>query len=377
MMPDLRLRALAEEAMRQVKRTDAWSTRPKPSSPNYSITYDNGSAHGLSVGNAIAFTGGDISTWSLASVTATGQVGVIVGVPSANIFTVGLWGYFKLTSTALNAGAGNPYYLTATAGTMDYVLTNITAATIRPRPICDSFGSGNIVIFANEYFEFNRFITGAYKAVGTGNFTVPAGVYSIFVIAKAGGGGGGGHPSISSAGLPGTGGGEGGTAIGFLAVSPGETVTIAGGGGGAGGVGAASGASGGDVTVSTVNGGQLIGRGGSGGGPGAAQAFGGGLPTGPSAGPPGGGGGFDGTYQSGIVGQRGSYGAISAMDAGGGGPTVRYIAFAGGNGGGSGPSPSTIPGISDGSGGDGAPFYILGFAGTGSAGRNGYVSIVY
>lgn len=73
----------------------------------------------------------------------------------------------------------------------------------------------------------------AFKTAGTFTFTVPAGVFWIYgQVVGAGGGGAGGGPGV---GISGGGGGSGGFAQGWIAVTPGQTITVIVGAAGIGG----------------------------------------------------------------------------------------------------------------------------------------------
>ncbi len=113
--------------------------------------------------------------------------------------------------------------------------------------------------------QINRFPIGrqTYASAGTYTFTVPAGVYRLFIKAVGPGGGGGG---ANGTGASGAGGGSGAYAEGYLDVTPGQVITIIVGSGGTGGVGGSSPGAGG--TGGTTNiGGVIIILGGTGGSP--------------------------------------------------------------------------------------------------------------
>lgn len=208
---------------------------------------------------------------------------------------------------------------------------------------------------------------GVVTLTASGSFTVPPGVYTIYVSGCAGGGGGGG-----SAGSSGTannaGGGTGGGAgqpllrAGY-AVTPGQVILITIGGAGIGGNGGASGANngvsgtaGGDTVIGSLA--TLSGGGGGGGGliPGGGSQ---------STGYPAGGLGFDGNF--GGAGGNGGSGPF-----GGGGGMVRGISTAGGTVG------QLAAGFGAGGGGAGACFGAVAGAGAkGGNGTQGYVEIEY
>lgn len=84
-------------------------------------------------------------------------------------------------------------------------------------------------------------------APGTANFTVPAGVYELWVwVWGAGGGGGGGHPGPVVGRIGSDGGGGGGYSFKKIAVTPGQVISYTiGAGGTKGGVGPTNGTAGG------------------------------------------------------------------------------------------------------------------------------------
>lgn len=85
------------------------------------------------------------------------------------------------------------------------------------------------------------------SATGTANFTVPAGVYELWVwVWGAGGAGGGGHPGPVVGRIGSDGGAGGGLAIKKIAVTPGQVISYTiGAGGTKGGVGPTNGTAGG------------------------------------------------------------------------------------------------------------------------------------
>jgi hypothetical protein len=170
---------------------------------------------------------------------------------------------------------------------------------------------------------------------GSGNFTVPAGVYSIKVTLIGGGGGGGGNVNVAL--RSGGGGGSGGRTFGFLSVVPGQSIAYSCGAGGAGGsAGNNAGSTGSNTTftgITTANGGlggsgstTGLGRGG-GGGTGTETGFPGHTGVGGIGGAGGGPGGLGGNGANGSVGQSPGGGG------GGGGNASTGAAYAGGDGG--------------------------------------------
>lgn len=91
------------------------------------------------------------------------------------------------------------------------------------------------------------------QLTGSGNFTVPAGVYSLCVFQVGGGAGGGAGSGTASSGQAGGGGGASGehTLCLHYPVTPGQSIPYACGAGGSGGSGAA-GSAGGDTTFGNL-----------------------------------------------------------------------------------------------------------------------------
>lgn len=190
-----------------------------------------------------------------------------------------------------------------------------------------------------------------------GNFTVPAGVTTIFVSGSGGGGGGGGGNTTTGAG----GGGEGAPYYSRIpiTVSPAAVLPVVIGGGGSAGAGSGGGpTSGGNGGDSTISG--LTFRGGVGGINGASTGLGG---VSKGGNPSHGAGGGDG----GTGGSNGQAGGSSMLAAGGSGG-----ASAGSGGGGGGASSGA--GGGGGSGGPGNSGSNYGGGGGGSAGGGGGAS---
>lgn len=87
-----------------------------------------------------------------------------------------------------------------------------------------------------------------YAAPGSFNWTVPAGIFAVFVEAWAAGGGGGGALGTGTAG---GGGGGGGYASGWMPVTPGQVIPVVVGAAGAAGVVNGPGGNGGTTSVGT------------------------------------------------------------------------------------------------------------------------------
>ncbi|MBU9380631.1 phage tail protein [Burkholderia gladioli] len=201
-----------------------------------------------------------------------------------------------------------------------------------------------------------------------GSFTVPAGVFGIWITATAGGGGGGaGGNTTGLSSLVGGGGGGGGGAGQFLiraffAVTPGQVISITVGAGGFGGVaGGATATAGGNTVIGTL---ATL----TGGNPGATGATatvnstgGGGIGGNGGAGSPAGNDGSDGNY-------AGNGGAGGSSPLGGGGAGGRAAQLAGR------PGSSAAPG-GGGGGGGGCYGTGAGTAGNGGPGGQSYVLI--
>jgi hypothetical protein len=181
----------------------------------------------------------------------------------------------------------------------------------------------------------------------SGTYTAPVtGWYKI--TAKGGGGGGGGAYTTGGYYFSGAGGGEGGTGIGYIRMTAGDTATVTIGAGGTGGASSATGADGGNTSV-VYNGTAITGRGGNGGGAG---------------------GGMGGNGGSGI----------SILGATGGSSIcigTNNISVRGGNGGGAGGGGKNVNSGLVGGGGAGGEYLIGGTAHAGYNGGNGHVRIEY
>lgn len=203
---------------------------------------------------------------------------------------------------------------------------------------------------------------GVQRFVANGNFTVPAGVTTIYVSGCGGGGGGGGARPVSSNNCGGAGGGGAGqSAIRVpLAVVPGQVIAITVGGSGVGGAISNSGTAGGASSVGallTLNGGQ----GGSVSGAVGAASLGGNG----GSGSPDGTAGSDASATIG-TGAGGAGGSTPFGGGGGGGKSTSSGSSAGssGNGygaggGGAGGSTNSVGTSSGNTGGHGAPGLII------------------
>lgn len=196
--------------------------------------------------------------------------------------------------------------------------------------------------------------------VGSTVITVPAGCYVLFFCVKGAGGGGGGTAQMTGITTYGAyGGGEGGTAFGFLNVTPGQSLTLVVGAGGAGGTAGANAGTAGGASSITGTGIQ-----------GAAGAGGAGITaTGGTIGTLGGQGGTF-TTSTGVYGTNGHSQTISSLIMNVGPPqSVQAIRFDGGLGGG------IQAAANNGGGGPGATGSVT-TAIAGAAGQNGFIGIL-
>lgn len=171
---------------------------------------------------------------------------------------------------------------------------------------------------------------------GSGNYTVPAGVFKIFYRVWGAGGGGGAGGGVGA----GTSGGGGGYSEGWLAVVPGQLIPYIVGAGGAGGASSGlGGASGGSSTFNTT----IISGGGAGGGGGGPSGGGGGSASGGNFNIAGGSGNngtaFNpaATLQFGVPGGQ-TYGTPASLVGGSNGVGVAGLFPGGGGGSGAGGS---------------------------------------
>lgn len=243
----------------------------------------------------------------------------------------------------------------------------LSSAGVTPNGDVDAVGSSQ---YYNALLSLGLAKHGNARLTTSGNFTVPAGVTTLYLSGCAGGGGGGGGGGSSAVvvGGGGSGGGAGQSVIKIpVTVTPGQTINVTIGAGGAGGT---AGSSGGSNGGPGVNGGNTVfgslltllgGGGGSAGQTGASNGAGGigttGYPIGSSGSDSvvncgGGDGGSGGTSPYGGGGGKGRSGRPN------GGPGFN----AGGNGGGGG-------------GGGGTYQYGPGLAGAGGNGTSGILIV--
>lgn len=196
-----------------------------------------------------------------------------------------------------------------------------------------------------------------FNSAGTSSWTVPANINKVFVQVWGGGGGGAGGTALSIAG---SGGGAGGYGAGFLAVTPGASLSVTVGAGGTGGPVGSDGVAGGQSSLGTA----IVANGGAKG-----------LAT--SNGPT-----FGGTVSG--------ANAVITISGGSGGGAAPYIVSTGslggnggncgmGGGGGGGSSSAAnpgAPGSQPGGGGGGGGSVVLS-ASSGGAGASGRVIIWY
>ena len=179
-------------------------------------------------------------------------------------------------------------------------------------------------------------LSSSFTVPGSFTYVVPAGVSQLKATVRGGGGGGGGY-DISCGGN----GGNGASAVGTFAVTPGQSITVQVGGGGAGGTGGTN-AAGGNGGISALG---LGGRGGNSGPVGSSGAGGGGGGASGIAGAGvtiiagGGGGGTGGSCctnptTNGANGGAGGTGGGAANRNGGAGATNTIDGGGGGGGGG-------------------------------------------
>ena len=169
--------------------------------------------------------------------------------------------------------------------------------------------------------------TGSQIFTSSGSFTVPAGIYRIFVKVWGGGGGGGAGGTIAYSNTYGTGGGGGGGSGGYagvwLSVTPAQVITLTIGAGGASGVVGGLTTIGGIIVTGGTQG--ATGGGNSSSGPGTGGAYGSGgvsnYGTSGVTGNPGTVGGNGGTSTYGAGGTAGGAltDAFGTFGAGGGG----------------------------------------------------------
>ena len=154
-------------------------------------------------------------------------------------------------------------------------LTNISAGDI-------ASGQLIFVVYDGSYFQYinaQHYMT-SITITTTSTFTVPSGVYWLYVQAIGGGGGGAGA-SGGSYFLGTAGGGGGGYAAGWLSVTPGQQISAVIGAGGTAGTGSSggSGTAGGTGGMTSFSSLTAYGGGGSGPGAGSNSAAGAGGPA--------------------------------------------------------------------------------------------------
>jgi hypothetical protein len=207
--------------------------------------------NGTSVTSILIATGSKTFT---ADLSKSWQLGMTLKIASTASPTNSMLG----DVTAYDSGTGSlTVSVTAVAG----------SGTFASWTISQSGTATNFVTYTQK---------GMQKFTANGNFTVPAGVTTIYVTAVAGGGGGGGGgASIATANAVGTGGGGGGSGAPLVweayTVTPGAVHAITIGDGGIAGTGASAGTN--DATAGGNGGDTIIGTlatltGGSGGGAG-------------------------------------------------------------------------------------------------------------
>lgn len=199
----------------------------------------------------------DTDLLQLARAIRRGKLNYVVAGGTANALTATL----DPAPLGGEIEAGFPLRVLLTGTNTGASTLNVNAAgsvAIRKRngeaTVAGDLPSGGVIdlIFDGTYWRLDGLVLSdiprneiADSTAGTRNFTVPAGVYRIFVELVGGGGGGGGSggPSVG-----GTGGGAGGYARKAIDVTPGQVISYTVGAGGAGGAGAANGANGGTTS---------------------------------------------------------------------------------------------------------------------------------
>lgn len=158
-----------------------------------------------------AVTGDNLNTF-VQSADTMAELRAFVGIQGIQVFVRG-------TAAPNDGGQGFFYWNVNGTAPDDNGVTTVVP-----------YGSGS-----GEWTRLNNSISAIYQIFasnGTYTYSVPAGVYSIFLTVKGAGGGGGSSLGYDCGG----GGGEGGTAIALVAVTPGQQLTIIVGAGGTGGV---------------------------------------------------------------------------------------------------------------------------------------------
>jgi len=307
-------------------------------------------------------------------VTNVGSGDVVATLPTANSVPAGA----TLTITH-SSGSMNSFSIIPQSGDsllIDGLADNLGKYALTPNETLQLVSNGGIAwkfVYSNGPAFLSKGIgvlKGIARFTASTTFTVPAGVYTMWVSGCGGGGGGGGGSGYDTYSGGGGGGGSGYIAVRVpVAVQPGQVWRVTIGGGGAAGASGASGAKGSNgtaggitsLTLSTASSPTInLGGGGYGAGGGAAAQTG----AGGAAGAPGGSCGTDGRNNNqggdGGAGASGPYG----IGGGSGRAGISQGAYA-----------TQAVGFGTGGGGGGACYGTPGSGGPGSAGMPGFMMI--
>ena len=304
-----------------------------------------------------------------------GNVSDVIVTCSTTTFTIGgtLSGLAAGGQVTLDNGGADPLILNAN-GTFTFTTPvaygstySVTVATPPNGQLCGIANAAGPILASNITNIAVECETLSYTTPGSYNWTVPAGVTSLQIVAIGGGGGGSGALSIDGSGSAG---GSGAMVTATLSVTPGQLIALVVGGGGTAGANfpnglcGVGGGGGGASSLDVGNADQVIAGGGGGGG---GSCGGVGLTGGFGGGPGGAGGAGAGIYggnggSGGIGGAAALYGGAAGGNGSGG---------AGGNGGANGPYPGGAGGIGGLGGGAGANGSYEGGGGGGGYGGGG------
>jgi len=256
----------------------------------------------------------------------------ITGATTINVNGLGAKNVLRGDGTALKAGDGVVgQVLMLLRNGDDWQVAGLSSVSLPPR---------NIV---------------RYTTAGTYTFVVPAGVYLVYVEVQGGGAGGGGATASTGSG---GGGGGGGYAEGWVAVTPGQSITVIVGAGGTAGNGATPTNGGAGGTSSFGSTAPVSATGGAGGTTQSGGGGAGGSGSGGQINQPGG-VGYGGTYINGTSTPVGGNGAPSYR-----GPVIPALV-----------SGTSVNGFGPGVGGSGSAY--TGSATNGGTGQPGQVTIRY
>lgn len=221
-----------------------WWWEKYPSATNKVIELRN--ATGGSVNAAQNTTGGSITPGAntanqpptviiqqTASATQTGT-GMTCVTPSFGAGTSSSYGAYFYASSCPSITGYSVTPIMATPSGIQYAYNPIVAACcyVKSNDAVTSVGGGAFDPWASNGTQGGGAGTQSFKTPGSATWTVPTGVYRIWISLVGGGGGGGGWSSS-----PGGGGGGGGMTYRYpVTVFPGDTVNVVVGQGGASGV---------------------------------------------------------------------------------------------------------------------------------------------